>query len=262
MFLFQIETCNICYHQCNFYDVNWGRKSSIAQENRYWHIGPKNLYRSITSGHWRLNPLGCETNTLTPRILCPNNVVQYSISRGFLKSITFRWHLTTLVSSLRIWKSSLRPDIVIGDPDPGLPTNIPPTPDCSTTGHREHNVFYNTADTYYIPLLSTVGLIWYPAVPLCYSRTSGGDGTEPGLETRKWKGAKFCLDSCFITEIFYRRETNLCELMKLSEGDFKGIATGASLTVLIWNLAAWAQIIYLWTAFLNANAIHPPTCRW
>ena len=43
----------------------------------------------------------------------------------------------------------------------------------------------------------------------------GGDGTEPGLKSKNWKGVA----PCFIMEIIYPRGTHLREWMKLSEGN-------------------------------------------
>ena len=42
-------------------------------------------------------------------------------------------------------------------------------------------------------------VVWGPAVLLRGSRTSGGDSTEPGMET--WAAAEFRRVSCFVADI-------------------------------------------------------------
>ena len=86
----------------------------------------------------------------------------------------------------------------------------PPTPDCSTAGHTKKTprivVYCNT----FITLLSTVELIWDPAVFHVTAELPRGRRHGVWAGNQSLKGAELRLVSCFITEIFYQRETQLC----------------------------------------------------
>ena len=53
-------------------------------------------------------------------------------------------------------------------------------------------------------------VVWGPAVLLRGSRTSGGDSTEPGMET--WAAAEFRRVSCFVADILF---------LRIAEEDFR-----------------------------------------
>ena len=65
-------------------------------------------------------------------------------------------------------------------------------------------------------------LIWDPAVLLGCSRNSGGGGGGETVQSlgRKPETERGGVRPCFVTKIFYRREAQLREWMKLPEGFF------------------------------------------
>jgi hypothetical protein len=96
----------------------------------------------------------------------------------------------------------------------------------------------------------------------------GGDGRENGPETRDNKGRGCTMPFFFITEIFYRRESNSWEWMKLSEEHFiTFISTVASPHG--HNLKPLRKLLFLlctnagWVCVLQSHAYRsPPQATW